>query len=259
VEARDVDQTELKQEFLREATMLRYIPMAISQFDAQESSLMYQNPEACRMFGSSSSSEDHDQDQDETVGETESLSSKKEPSTSLTESSAPDEEPSSRQQPKQPQQPQNSSSAVSPAESLENGKIGLKEQKNSERLEATMKTLKEEENKEEDDTPACTEDDLPCPNKKNHFLNCFVNKKVGWKVFYEINASKEVNVKALVKTTTGPSWNAIHARLGKDAVSKDPIILYSAWDISDIVNAKKETQVNLVRAEFTFDFDECRC
>ena len=77
-----------------------------------------------------------------------------------------------------------------------------------------------------------------------------MDRKVGLKLFDQIKAGKDVSVEALVQTKNGPGWNAIHARLGKDATSEDPIIYYSARDISDIVNAKKETQLNIERAEF---------
>ena len=92
-------------------------------------------------------------------------------------------------------------------------------------------------------------DDATIP-KINHFLKRFVDRQKGTQIFEDIKNGKDVNVEALVHTKRGKEWNAIHARLGRDSVTADPIILFSARDISDIVNAKKETQVNKERAEF---------
>jgi signal transduction histidine kinase len=87
---------------------------------------------------------------------------------------------------------------------------------------------------------------------KNHFLNRFVDRTVGLQILKDIHVGKSVTMEALVNTKEpgGPQWNAIHVRLAKDALLDHPIILYSATDVSEIVKAKKETQLNKERAEF---------
>lgn len=117
---------------------------------------------------------------------------------------------------------------------------------------SALSDLPGNDNNEEKTEESCEGCETEMKRKQpfNHFLRRFVDRRVGMKIFEELKTGKDVSVEALVRTKRGTEWNAIHARLAKDAISADPIILYSARDISDIVNAKKETQLNKERAEF---------
>ena len=105
----------------------------------------------------------------------------------------------------------------------------------------------------------------------NDFVNRFVDRNEGTKLYEQIKSGKDVNVEALVHTKRGPGWNAIHARLGrplegggggnskanrrkKKKKEKQPrdnrMILFSARDISEIITAKREMQLSLERSEF---------
>ena len=117
----------------------------------------------------------------------------------------------------------------------------------------------------------------------NDFVNRFVDRTEGIRIFERIISGNDVNVEALVHTKLGPGWNAIHARLGKPMESggsggrkksksskkntnnrssnnneeeeeEEPcdrrMILFSARDISEIITAKREMQLSLERAEF---------
>lgn len=84
----------------------------------------------------------------------------------------------------------------------------------------------------------------------NHFVNRFADRQIGVQILDQIKAGQDVNVEALVYTKRGPEWHAIHTRLGKDVITADPIILFSARDISEILGAKRELQVNKERNEF---------
>lgn len=88
------------------------------------------------------------------------------------------------------------------------------------------------------------------PKLTNHFVNRFVDRQIGIKILEQIKAGQDVNSEALIYTKRGPEWHAIHTRLGKDAITADPIILFSARDISEILSAKRELQVNKERNEF---------
>ena len=86
---------------------------------------------------------------------------------------------------------------------------------------------------------------------KNHFVNRFVDREEGMKIFQQIKDGKDISVEVLLYTKKGPEWNAIHTRLGNDSNSdKKKMIYFSARNISDIVNAKREIQLNHERAEF---------
>ena len=197
-------------EFLRDATMLRYLPIAVSQFDVN-GALMCQNPEACRVFGTPRDSTidvKHDQD----------------PSSTTTQL------PKTNQKPAIPDTLDTEYLDIRTSSQVA---LNSKESIPQQRLDV-------KKNNKEDDMRT----------SPSHFLDRFVERSVGLKILEQIQAGNDVNVEALVKTKAGPVWNALHARLGKDAESKDPIILYTARDISDIVKAKKETELNLERAEF---------
>ena len=118
----------------------------------------------------------------------------------------------------------------------------------------------------------------------NDFVNRFVDRTEGIRIFERLISGNDVNVEALVHTKLGPGWNAIHARLGKPMESggnggsggrkksksskknennrsssnnkeeEEPydrrMILFIARDISEIITAKREMQLSLERAEF---------
>mmetsp|Transcript_26899 Transcript_26899/g.39791 ORF Transcript_26899/g.39791 Transcript_26899/m.39791 type:complete len:666 (-) Transcript_26899:35-2032(-) len=84
----------------------------------------------------------------------------------------------------------------------------------------------------------------------NHFVNRFVDRQIGSKIHNQIKRGQDVNVEALLYTKCGPEWHAIHTRLGKDSITAEPIILFSSRDISEILSAKRELQVNKERNEF---------
>ena len=205
-------------ECLRDATMLRYLPIAVSQFDV-DGALMCQNPEACRVFGTP---------RDSTID----VKHDQYPSSTTTQLAKTNQKPSVEEENVQ---------AISDTLDMEYLDTRTSSQAALNRKESTpQQRLDVEKNNERDDmrtTPS-------------HFLDRFVERSAGLKILEQIQAGKDVNVEALVKTKAGPVWNALHARLGKDSESKDPIILYTARDISDIVKAKKETELNLERAEF---------
>jgi signal transduction histidine kinase len=281
---------------LRGNSMLRYLPIAVSQFE-QGGTLMEQNPEACRVFGTPGE-QDRDVDDNNTstattaktttTGETPTCSHQEDTSSSdatlSTEgttttinsgcscSDDPASTPTSLNQ--------SNSSIPSLGEDVNGSKRGAVVSKTSSQDPAILQdsskrgddatNSKDSSSKEVDDTSTKKKDrggesqaddnggglskekdiNNNNVNTTNHFLNLFVDRTVGLKIFNDVKAGKNVNVEALVKTKDGPQWNAIYARLARDALSSNPIILSSATDISEIVMAKKETQLNKERSEF---------
>ena len=203
--------------FIRDSAMLRYLPIAVSQFDA-DGNLMYQNPEACYVFGTPGDAANGDESDENSTR-----------CSSIEDFTETEEEQSEQQQ-----SPTVVSSAV-------------------EQPQSKKAHLSDQENEKDGGGSSCHEeskhdDEIEIPS--NHFFDRFADKSAGMKTFEKLKAGEIVTVEALLNTKAGPGWNAIHACSVKDSVSNEPIILFTARDISEIVNAKKETQLNLERAEF---------
>ena len=312
-----------EESFLRDASILRYLPLAVSQFDTK-GKLMYQNPEANFVFGSPSSSSCSTVKNDTTTSEIDSgddnnaeldknslqdtacdhsqptLSSSAAAATSNDKSSKTSSQSCSSKEKLLVKRDTDLSTAedevkdkddddlIATATPIDNttattisdqhkssteknnndttpdgegDSIALRVTNNEnarcqkEQYELQNHSNEEEEEKEEGGGGGGGHNHEEAPvttgNNRNHFLDRFVDQSVGLKLYQQIEAGKTCDVEALVNTKNGPEWMAIQARLGKyDAVSKDPVIIFSARDISDIINAKKETQLNLERAEF---------
>ena len=89
-----------------------------------------------------------------------------------------------------------------------------------------------------------TDDDSSC------FASRFVDKNLGKRVLKQIQEEGLCSLEAQKHTKKGPRWSAIEARRSRDPVSQDPVILYSARDITDLVNAKNEAdRANLEKSE----------
>ena len=313
IPAAPTEEEKVSPDFLRAASMLRYLPMAVSQFNSSTGKLMHQNPEACSVFGWPTSSNDDteagrvDVDEgrkDATDGTR--ISNCQRPSQSRHHPIASSDLDYSSNMEDQPQHKKAKSlfeviddtpttneatalrSAVPPtftspsiasviegqhkgqarksldtettatastatsASSLYARTTSNGDQSNN----STIKTFPEsdddlssgylevEETKEQE--PDSEDEDDP----SNHFLSRFVDKKLACCLLNKIRSGQDVSIEALVHTKSGPEWNAIHARLAMDAVSENPVILYTARDITELINAKKEIQLNLERAEF---------
>ena len=217
-EAFPMDLSRVDPTFVRSVVTLQHLPLAVCQF-SENGELTYQNPEACHTFGSAQYLEGiEDQGGSSSGSATDPAAASIVGSTDSSSSHCDDESRSELNN--------NLSQSSLPVNNID---------------------------PMEDNREACKDEgDTMTIVKKpiNHFLKRFVDRRVGVKIFEELKTGKDVSVEALVRTKRGTEWNAIHARLGKDAISADPIILFSARDISDIVHAKKETQLNKERAEF---------
>ena len=235
--------------------MLRYLPMAVSQFDIR-GKLMRQNPEACYTFGSSKSERLNGVQKDALV-DVGAVEGKDEDPDHVT-----NREGSGRAS--HVHFIGDCSSEIA-TNSCQNGNPSTTTQGNDARtkipvssIPAQAATIRGKRKYDSIGNDALVKSEEPIL-KKHHdnmetpsdFAERFFDPHVAQDVLERIKEhGSVVSIEALLNTKEGPEWNAIHATLGKDAVSHDPIILYSSRNIADIVKAKHETQINLERAEF---------
>lgn len=82
------------------------------------------------------------------------------------------------------------------------------------------------------------------------FSRRFIDQSLGKKVLKQIQEGKDCSIEAQQNTTKGPRWSAIKARKSKDVVSQEDCILYSARDITEVINAKNEAdRANMEKSE----------
>ena len=197
--------------YVRCAVTLQYLPLSVRQFQ-ENGTLTYQNPEACHIFGTPGNKKKKRKTALPTDGEKCSTTTriKDDDETKGNDCNVHD---------------------VDPLESLE-------------------KSSAHNSDGGSVDDGYSDDNDSMVSTDTNHFVDIFVDQQKGQEILDEIKSGKDVSVEALVHTKHGIEWNAIHARLGKDAITADPIILFSARNISDLIEAKKEIQLNKERAEF---------
>lgn len=82
------------------------------------------------------------------------------------------------------------------------------------------------------------------------FLARFVDKVVGKAVLEKVREGHDYNVEAENYTNGGPKWFNISVRKSRDPVSSESRILYSARDISEIKEARKEASDAHLKSEF---------
>lgn len=92
-----------------------------------------------------------------------------------------------------------------------------------------------------------SDNNAPVPD----FLARFVDRPLGERVLKQVQAGQTVSVEANQFTRTGgATWSALSLRQVKDPVTSQPVILYSARDITDIRTARKETEQARIKSEF---------
>ena len=84
----------------------------------------------------------------------------------------------------------------------------------------------------------------------SHFLSRFVDKKLGERVFQEVQNAKDFSIDAQQYTQHGIAWSAIKVRQSLDPVTGKPVVLFSARDITEVIAAKKQTEANMKKSEF---------
>lgn len=91
-----------------------------------------------------------------------------------------------------------------------------------------------------------------CSSIAPHFLERFVDRELGRRVLKEVvEGGGDFHVEAQQHTIHGPRWFAIDLRRSRDPITAENNILYSAQDITSLVQAKKEAdQANSAKDEF---------
>jgi PAS domain-containing protein len=104
------------------------------------------------------------------------------------------------------------------------------------------------------------EDDSEESAKESTFVKRFVDKDLGRRILKEAtktgddNGKNVIRLEALQHTVHGPRHHAIQVRQTKDPVTSKPILLYSARDITAVVEAKRQaTAADLAKMDLLAD------
>jgi signal transduction histidine kinase/ActR/RegA family two-component response regulator len=207
---------ELLHDNLRGVEMIRHLPMAVCQFD-MEGKLMFQNPEASMTT---------------TSGATAAGTS----SSSLLSSSS--------QHRHQQQHCREEECKQDPTESAAVGE--------SHSHHTRTPSTPAADDFDRSTRSSSTNDSKRGGKAPGSLLQRFADPDVGRQVLSEIQSQSldKIDMEAMIKTRMGCKWSAIQLRKGKDPVTGDPVILYSASDKSDAVRAREERKAREQKSEF---------
>lgn len=105
--------------------------------------------------------------------------------------------------------------------------------------ESTVTDIDDEEDEDVFDMPS------------SQFVSRFVDPEEGRRVLEDVKSGKDCSLEALQHTVLGPRWSSVRVRKTKDPVSSEPVILYSARDITQVVEAKKQAEnADIARSDF---------
>jgi signal transduction histidine kinase len=83
------------------------------------------------------------------------------------------------------------------------------------------------------------------------FLSRFCDHDLGKKILQGAQNGEEICVEAEQRTSRGPRCCTVKIRRTKDPVTSNPVILYSARDITEVFEAKREAdRANMAKSEF---------
>jgi signal transduction histidine kinase len=97
---------------------------------------------------------------------------------------------------------------------------------------------------------AANEFGTPDVEEKETFLSRFVDKETGRAVLEKVRQGCDYNVEVEHYTQQTPKWFNVSVRRGRDPVSAENIILYSARDISEVKHARKVALDANLKSEF---------
>ncbi|KAL3913110.1 MAG: hypothetical protein SGILL_006622 [Bacillariaceae sp.] len=88
--------------------------------------------------------------------------------------------------------------------------------------------------------------------RSGDFVDRFIDANLGRSLLERLRSGSEptTDLKAQIHTNQGPRWSAIQLRKTTDPVTGDPAFLYSARDISDAIQAKKDREAKERKSEF---------
>lgn len=83
------------------------------------------------------------------------------------------------------------------------------------------------------------------------FVSRFVDQDLGRRVLQDAKNGKDCSLEALQHTVLGQKWSLVRVRKTKDPVTSEPVILYSARDITQVVEAKQQAEnANMAKSDF---------
>ena len=92
-------------------------------------------------------------------------------------------------------------------------------------------------------TPAQGDEQCMC-------LARFVDKELGKAALEKVQEGNDYNVEAEQYTNAGPKWFNVSLRKSRDPVTSESVIIYSARDITEICQARKDTTQANLKSEF---------
>ena len=92
------------------------------------------------------------------------------------------------------------------------------------------------------------------PEKENEceFLDRFEDRTLGQKVLRTVQEGDDYQLEVRQKTNEGTKWFSVKVRRARDPVTSENVIIYSARDVSEIMQRAKEEaeRINMERSEF---------
>jgi signal transduction histidine kinase/ActR/RegA family two-component response regulator len=88
------------------------------------------------------------------------------------------------------------------------------------------------------------------PSSESDLLSRFVDKSLGRTALQKVQEGHDFSAETQYITSKGPRWFSTALRRTRDPVTSKHVILHSARDISEIINARKETTRAAMKSEF---------
>lgn len=108
--------------------------------------------------------------------------------------------------------------------------------------ESTVTDIDDDDDDEEEDVF-----DVPV----SQFVSHFVDQNLGRQVLEDVKNGKDCSLEALQHTLHGPRWSSVRVRKTKDPVTTEPVLLYSARDITQVIDAKEQAEkANIAKSDF---------
>jgi hypothetical protein len=258
---------------IRRTEMLRHFPICARQFDRQ-GNLMDQNPQALHIFGSPASQNTKNKNtttttDEEAASDTGSTTTTTAASTTMSKST----DDTGEDTPDLTTTDHTSSSSTTTtttatasnnhqAESSENedNAVGVGGEERGNSIDSSTRSTTTTSHHQDDDggadvgsTTASTTTDGG--GILNDFLAQFVDLDEGKQVLEEVWEGHDYGTEIQQRTVDGPKWFTLNVRQIQDPVTSEPVIIYSARDITSIMkSAKEETdRQNMKKNEF------CKC
>jgi two-component system, sensor histidine kinase len=262
--------TTIQDAALRGMEMLRHLPVPVAQYDKQGQT-MCENPESSKVFGATASSSTTSTSSSASTG-TAATGSRRTSSSSKNTTNKDDaadvvvvvetdccsrvvaDYKHDQNQDKNNNTDTTSTSCSSTTSCCmeriaSNSKTATSSNNNNNNATATTRTTAMTT------MTAAASDEYSIKKDNNTFVSRFVDRKLGERIFQTVLANGQDymgEVQQFTALDSGqPRWFAIKVRRSKDPITGQPVLLYSARDITMLHQARKEAdEANLAKSEF---------